>query len=462
MTFQTKEKWIMEKKSVKKKMMTFALILALTASYAASPVFGVDVFAAESDEGVLLDGAVSVNRMDEMGETDALPDEAASVNLMGEEGVLSAVAASVNLLGGSAANTANGAVSVSAQTASVYAGADTTTEKVADVKQNDAYPYSEQKDGWYYIQIDPTHSGWIAASDVEAYILNENGSYTKQNEAQGSITVTSLLVNVRSGASFDYDVITQVAKDSVYRYYDVKDGWYYIQMNGFYGWISGDYAEAVANTAVTASPTTTTTAKKSTTTTAATTTTAKPSKDAVELKINNVSVERGGGQGKTTTIHIDAQGEELQYRWQYRDGTGAVQTSANTTDTYSAAVTKDNNGRRVWCVITDKYGNSKTTEDFYLSYIDITQSPADVRVNKGDTATFTVKAEGAGLFLPLADSRNRQRRVAQQRSYRRHLYHHRHQRKQRPPGALRDYRPLRQFCVHQKRGTAHQRQQTRD
>jgi len=41
---------------------------------------------------------------------------------------------------------------------------------------------------------------------------------------------------------------------------------------------------------------------------------------------------------------------------------GDVTVTAIKTDTYSVAMVPSKSGRQVWCVITDKYGNSVTSE----------------------------------------------------------------------------------------------------
>lgn len=58
------------------------------------------------------------------------------------------------------------------------------------------------------------------------------------------------------------------------------------------------------------------------------------------------------------------------------------------------------NGRRVYCVITDKYGNAVTSETVTLSMeyqLMITKQPTSVIVEKGKTAKVTLEVMGDGL-----------------------------------------------------------------
>ena len=58
-------------------------------------------------------------------------------------------------------------------------------------------------------------------------------------------------------------------------------------------------------------------------------------------------------------------------------------------------------GRKVYCIVTDQYGNTAKTNTVTLSMektpLAITQQPTDVTVAKGAKAATTVKATGDGL-----------------------------------------------------------------
>lgn len=104
--------------------------------------------------------------------------------------------------------------------------------------------------------------------------------------------------------------------------------------------------------------------------------------------------------GKTAKVSIQATGDDLTYNWYYKDkGMSAFKlTSAFKGDTYSIAMNATRNGRQVYCVVTDQYGQSVTSDIATLSMkARIATQPKSVQVAKGKTAKVTVKAEGEGL-----------------------------------------------------------------
>ena len=69
-----------------------------------------------------------------------------------------------------------------------------------------------------------------------------------------------------------------------------------------------------------------------------------------------------------------------------------------TSATYSAKMSDKVNGRRVYCIVTDKYGKTVQSKTVVLRMAaTITKQPKDVTVEKGKTAKVTVKAVGDEL-----------------------------------------------------------------
>ena len=64
--------------------------------------------------------------------------------------------------------------------------------------------------------------------------------------------------------------------------------------------------------------------------------------------------------GSNATVTIAAAGDGLTYQWYYKDagGTGFYRNTAFTGTSYSVAMSAARSGRQVYCVVTDKYGNS--------------------------------------------------------------------------------------------------------
>jgi len=123
---------------------------------------------------------------------------------------------------------------------------------------------------------------------------------------------------------------------------------------------------------------------------------------ATKLKITKQPVSVTVAEGKTATVMVQAQGDGLTYKWYYKNkGDGKFSlTDSFTGSTYSVTMASARNGRQIYCVITDKYGNSITTNTVTLSMatkLKITKQPVSVTVAEGKTATVTVQAQGDGL-----------------------------------------------------------------
>ncbi len=119
-------------------------------------------------------------------------------------------------------------------------------------------------------------------------------------------------------------------------------------------------------------------------------------------KITKQPVSVVVGNGEKAKVTISATGDGLTYKWYYRNA-GASKFSLTTSfkgNSYTVEMSSSRNGREVYCVITDKYGNSVTTDTVTLGMktpLKITAQPTDVTVGKGQTAKVTVSATGDGL-----------------------------------------------------------------
>jgi len=106
--------------------------------------------------------------------------------------------------------------------------------------------------------------------------------------------------------------------------------------------------------------------------------------------------------GEKVSTTVIAAGEGLTYTWYYTSNGNTTEffVSSVTGATYTTVMNDSRAGRKVYCVITDKYGNSVTTEVVTLSMLSnvtITKQPANVTAANGETASTTVVAEGEGL-----------------------------------------------------------------
>ena len=67
--------------------------------------------------------------------------------------------------------------------------------------------------------------------------------------------------------------------------------------------------------------------------------------------------------GENFMVEVIAQGDGLRYQWFYRNAGGKTFVKSGVRDnTYDDVMTAARAGREVYCVITDAFGNTVTTE----------------------------------------------------------------------------------------------------
>ena len=103
--------------------------------------------------------------------------------------------------------------------------------------------------------------------------------------------------------------------------------------------------------------------------------------------------------GKSAKVTVKASGDGLTYQWYVKNaGSDEYVKSSITTASYSVKMSDKVKGRRVYCVITDKYGYSVQSKTFMLrESVSILTQPKAAKVAIGKTAKVTVKASGDGL-----------------------------------------------------------------
>jgi len=106
--------------------------------------------------------------------------------------------------------------------------------------------------------------------------------------------------------------------------------------------------------------------------------------------------------GKTATVSVKAQGDGLTYQWYYaKKGSTKFSKASITKATYSVEMNTSRDGRQLYCVITDAYGNSAKTDVVAINLekvpFAITKQPENVTVKYGQKASVSVEAEGDGL-----------------------------------------------------------------
>ena len=86
-------------------------------------------------------------------------------------------------------------------------------------------------------------------------------------------------------------------------------------------------------------------------------------------KVTKQPVSVNVAYGENATVKFTAIGDGLTYKWYYQNAGSSSfsSTSSFKGNTYSVEMNKDRNGRKVYCKITDKYGNTKKTNTVSLN-----------------------------------------------------------------------------------------------
>lgn len=124
------------------------------------------------------------------------------------------------------------------------------------------------------------------------------------------------------------------------------------------------------------------------------------SKTATPLSIVTQPKSVTVGNSVTASATVVAKGDGLSYQWYIKNkGDKVFSASSIKTATYSAAMDATRDGRQVYCVITDKYGNKLQTNTVTLTMLkpEITAQPGNVKVALNETFTVSFTAKGEGL-----------------------------------------------------------------
>ena len=83
----------------------------------------------------------------------------------------------------------------------------------------------------------------------------------------------------------------------------------------------------------------------------------------VELAILSQPTDISAAVGEKFSVNFQVQGDGLTYQWYVKEaGAKDFKVSSNKTSAYAYSMASYMNGRQVYCVITDQYGNQVTTK----------------------------------------------------------------------------------------------------
>lgn len=118
-------------------------------------------------------------------------------------------------------------------------------------------------------------------------------------------------------------------------------------------------------------------------------------------KITTQPVNVAVANGKNAKVTVKATGDGLKYQWYYaKKGSSKYTKDSVTSASYSVKMSSSVDGRKVYCVVTDQYGNtvkSSTVTLYKGTPVKITTQPKGITVANGKTGSLTVKASGSSL-----------------------------------------------------------------
>lgn len=121
------------------------------------------------------------------------------------------------------------------------------------------------------------------------------------------------------------------------------------------------------------------------------------------LKITKQPTSVAVAKGQTAKVQVSATGTGLSYTWYYKNKGGskfAVDTVIGNKSAYTVKMDEKRDGRKLFCIVKDKYGKKVQTNTVALTMkesLQITKQPVSVTVSNGTTAKVQVMATGKNL-----------------------------------------------------------------
>lgn len=153
---------------------------------------------------------------------------------------------------------------ITASSLYVRSGASTSHNILGTVTKGNSVEIKDTQNGWHKINY-KGNDGWVSGKYITSSSSSSTSGSTSTGTTQasktGTITATSL--NVRSGAATTYSILGTLSNGKTVTIYEESNGWYKINYNGGYGWVSKTYV----STGTTSSGSTSTGTTNTTTTT---------------------------------------------------------------------------------------------------------------------------------------------------------------------------------------------------
>ncbi len=129
---------------------------------------------------------------------------------------------------------------VTATTLNIRTGPSTSYKAINQVKKNNRLEIIEQSKGWYKVILPNGKVGWGSGQYINTNENDSNNIVSMQGQ-KGQIKVSSNL-NVRSGPSTSYSIVSKLKNDETVDLLEKANGWFKIKLsNGNRGWSSSDH-----------------------------------------------------------------------------------------------------------------------------------------------------------------------------------------------------------------------------
>ncbi|MDK2563463.1 SH3 domain-containing protein [Romboutsia sedimentorum] len=132
----------------------------------------------------------------------------------------------------------------------IRSGPSTDYSVITKVYKGDKLEVLESSNGWYKIKLSNGKIGWGSGAYISTSSnsggSSDNETSTPSNGTKAVITTSAL--NIRSGPSTSYSVITKAYKGDRVEILESSNGWHKIKLsNGKIGWGSGSYISTSSN-----------------------------------------------------------------------------------------------------------------------------------------------------------------------------------------------------------------------
>nr|WP_317333309.1 SH3 domain-containing protein [uncultured Romboutsia sp.] len=133
---------------------------------------------------------------------------------------------------------------VTATSLNVRSGASTSYSVITKLSKGTVVDVIESaSNGWKKIKTSGGTTGWVSGSYLTTGALEDSSTDNSTSQTSYKATVTATSLNVRSGASTSYSIITKLSKGTVVDVIEsASNGWKKIKTSGeTVGWVSGSY-----------------------------------------------------------------------------------------------------------------------------------------------------------------------------------------------------------------------------